>query len=71
MADRLHRIDRDRVRNAARVLSPRERSVLALSAGEELDIKAVAARLGIRPAEAEAALADAIFKLDAALRETR
>lgn len=61
--------DRDRVANAARDLTPRERSVLMLSAGHDLDIEGVAAHLGIGPAEAEAALADAICKLDRALRK--
>ena len=63
--------ERGRVAKAARDLTPCERSVLALSAGGDLDIETVAARLGISAAEVETALVDAICKLDAALRETR
>ena len=63
--------ERDRVAKAALELTPCERSVLALSAGGDLDTETVAARLGISVAEVETALADAICKLDVALRETR
>lgn len=69
MAHDRSRSDRDRVTKAACDLTMRQRSVLALSAGGDLDIVAVAACLGISAAEAETALADAICKLDRALRE--
>lgn len=60
-------IDAARVRKAASCLSVRERAVLALSAAEDLGIKAIAERLGITLGEAESVLADAICKLDRAL----
>jgi DNA-directed RNA polymerase specialized sigma24 family protein len=53
---------------AARCLSRRERAVLVVSASEGLALEAVAARLGLDPAEAERLLANALCKLDRALR---
>ncbi|HTU09756.1 MAG TPA: sigma factor-like helix-turn-helix DNA-binding protein [Allosphingosinicella sp.] len=61
-------LDAARIERAARCLGRRERAVLVLSAAEGLELRAVAERLGLHPAEAERLLADALIKLDAALR---
>ena len=68
MANDRQPIDAGRIERAARCLSSREREVLVLSAGENLGLDTVADRLGLSTTEAERLLADALCKLDRALR---
>ena len=60
----------ERVEHASAVLSPLELEILVLSAGRQLPIADIAARLQINEARAERLLARALRKFDRALRET-
>jgi RNA polymerase sigma factor (sigma-70 family) len=57
----------ERLEKAASSVSPPEREVLVLSAGERLSNDEIAARLGLTVEAAERLLADALCKLDRAL----
>lgn len=61
-------VEPDLLARAARCLSRRERAVLVMSAGEGLPLEVVAERLGLDLVEAGRLLADALLKLDRALR---
>lgn len=56
--------DLDELERAAGRLSPIEREVLFLSAGEGLTCDEIAPRLGLSNEEARGLLADALYRLD-------
>jgi RNA polymerase sigma factor (sigma-70 family) len=58
-----------RAKRAASVLSPLERHVLMLSAGQNLRNAEIAAKLGVSERRAERILARALHKFDRAMEE--
>lgn len=61
--------DAERLERAAAKLSPLERDILVLSAGQGLANDQIAAELGLSERDAERILASALRKFDRALRQ--